>query len=319
MRSFKRLTLKITAACLVIASVSAVASLSPAQQVSAAACVTPGTDYGTVSGITVNIDTTGTYKIWTRMAAANSSANTYLLEVDGNTCYTVGGSSVPTYSSGSSTRFASGTTNWINTTSTGSAISLSLSSGSHTLKLIGNAAGVVVDRLIVTASTTCTPTGTGGNCADTTAPTTSNIASSSVTHQAATITWTTNENSSSTVQYGTTTSYGSSATNSSQTSVTSHTVNLTGLTGGTTYHYRVLSADEAGNVTPSSDRTFTTAATPAYKPEDVNQDGSVGILDVSLVISKWSQTGAGLGRADINSDGVVNALDLSLLIGQYGQ
>ena len=194
---------------------------------------------------------------------------------------------------------------------------MSLSAGAHSIKLIGNGNGVVVDRVIITASTTCSPSGTGNNCADASAPTLTSIASSSVTHQAATITWSSNEAASTQVQYGTTTSYGTSTTLNTSL-VLPHSVGITGLSAGTLYHYRVLSTDEAGNTTVSTDRTFTTASIPTYKAGDVNQDGVVGILDVSLQIAKWNQTGTGLGRSDINGDNVVNILDLSLLIAQYG-
>lgn len=130
----------------------------------AAACTAPGTDYGTVTN-TVSVPTTTTYRIWLRMAAPSASVNTVMLEIDGNTCYTVGGSDVPVYASGGSTYFTNDRTNWINHTSGSTVINQSLSSGSHTFKLIGLSDGVVVDRLILTADDTCTPTGTGDNCA----------------------------------------------------------------------------------------------------------------------------------------------------------
>jgi hypothetical protein len=288
-------------------------------QVLAAACTAPATDYGQVSGLSVNIDTAGTYRIWSRIAAPDTTNNTYLLEIDGNTCFNVGGSSVPTFSGGSTTRFASGSTNWLATTSSGSAVTLNLSVGTHTLKLIGNAPGVVVDRLIVTSDLTCTPTGTGDNCTtppDTTPPVLSNIAAGSITANSAVISWTSDEAADTQVSYGTTTGYGLSSPLVT-TKITTHTVTLSGLTGGTTYHYAVKSRDAAGNLTTSTDRTFTTAP-QVYVAADINQDGKVDILDISLVIGKWNQT-TSLGRRDVNSDGKVDALDLSLLITRYGQ
>jgi len=97
---------------------------------------------------------------------------------------------------------------------------------------------------------------------DTTPPVISAIASGSLTQTTATITWTTDEAADSQVDYGTTTSYGSSTTlNTSK--VTSHSVNLSGLTASTTYHYRVKSKDAAGNLTTSTDRNFTTTAVVA--------------------------------------------------------
>ena len=95
--------------------------------------------------------------------------------------------------------------------------------------------------------------------ADTTAPTISGVASSNLTASGATIAWTTNEGADTQVDYGTTTSYGSSSTLNTSL-LTSHSVGLTGLAASTTYHYRVRSRDAAGNLALSGDFTFTTAA-----------------------------------------------------------
>lgn len=160
-RLFRNAHTVLTAALFAVASIVAI---GPAPAANAAACTPPGTDYGTVT-YTASISTAGTYRIWVRMAAPSSSVNTVLLDVDSNTCYTVGGSTVPVYASGASTHFVNNTTNWINRTSSGVAISQSLTAGSHTFKLIGTGEGVVVDRVIVTADDTCVPTGTGNNCA----------------------------------------------------------------------------------------------------------------------------------------------------------
>ena len=73
----------------------------------------------------------------------------------------------------------------------------------------------------------------------------------------ATVTWTTDMPADSQVQYGTTTAYGSSSALNA-TLVTSHSVKLSGLARLTTYHYRVLSRNAAGNVAVSGDFTFTT-------------------------------------------------------------
>ena len=62
------------------------------------------------------------------------------------------------------------------------------------------------------------------------------------------------------MEYGTTTSYGSSTTLNATLS-TSHSQSLSGLTGSTLYHYRVKSKDAAGNLATSSDYTFTTLDT----------------------------------------------------------
>jgi hypothetical protein len=95
--------------------------------------------------------------------------------------------------------------------------------------------------------------------ADTAAPVISQVSSSSVTVSSATITWMTNEAGDSQVQYGTSTSYGSSTAVSGVLDI-SHSKKLTGLAPNTVYHYRVRSADTAGNPAVSGDYTFTTAA-----------------------------------------------------------
>ncbi len=93
---------------------------------------------------------------------------------------------------------------------------------------------------------------------DTTPPVISDIASSTSTSTAS-ITWSTDEAATSTVQYGLTTSYGSQATSSG---TSTHSVSLSSLTPNTLYHYRVTAIDSSTNTSTSSDRTFTTTALP---------------------------------------------------------
>src|SRR5439155_952627 len=87
---------------------------------------------------------------------------------------------------------------------------------------------------------------------DITPPVISGVAVASLGGTSATIQWTTNESSDSQVEYGVTVSYGSTTTLDS-TFVTSHRVSLGGLTGSTTYHYRVKSKDAAANLATSGD------------------------------------------------------------------
>jgi Abnormal spindle-like microcephaly-assoc'd, ASPM-SPD-2-Hydin/Purple acid Phosphatase, N-terminal domain len=75
----------------------------------------------------------------------------------------------------------------------------------------------------------------------------------------ATITWTTAAPANSQITYGTTTSYGSSSALNSNLATT-HSATLTSLTAGTTYHYRVLSADSTGVLVTGLDNVFTTPA-----------------------------------------------------------
>jgi hypothetical protein len=94
---------------------------------------------------------------------------------------------------------------------------------------------------------------------DRTPPIISNVTSSGLTSSSVNISWTTNETSGSIVEYGVSTSYGSSSP-ADTTLVTNHSVSLSGLSPSTLFHYRVKSRDTAGNLAISGDRTFTTAS-----------------------------------------------------------
>jgi hypothetical protein len=54
-----------------------------------AACTAPGTDYG-AAATSLTAPTTATYRIWTRMMVPDTSNKTYLLELDGGSCFNVG-------------------------------------------------------------------------------------------------------------------------------------------------------------------------------------------------------------------------------------
>ncbi|MCG2826413.1 MAG: Omp28-related outer membrane protein [Thermoplasmatales archaeon] len=97
---------------------------------------------------------------------------------------------------------------------------------------------------------------------DTTPPTISDVQSSSITSSSATITWTICEPGSFVVEYGTSTSYGSTVSgNVTYPFEISRSITLSGLSVGTTYHYRVKSTDSSGNTATSNDYTFTTLST----------------------------------------------------------
>ncbi len=119
---------------------------------------------------------------------------------------------------------------------------------------------------------------------DTTPPVISNVASGSITASSATITWDTDEAATSTVEYGLTTSYGSTETVAGLS--TSHSVGLSGLSASTTYHYRVVSEDASSNSASSGDFTFTTS-TPDTTPPVISNVSSGSISDTSATIT-WT-------------------------------
>src|SRR5579863_4342069 len=64
-----------------------------------AACTPPDPSYGTDSvqfNTPVGVSNTETYVLWARINASSSSADSFMVNVDSGTCYTVGGStSIP--------------------------------------------------------------------------------------------------------------------------------------------------------------------------------------------------------------------------------
>lgn len=131
---------------------------------------------------------------------------------------------------------------------------------------------------------------------DTTPPTLSGITPIPST-TTATITWTTDENASTSVSYGTTASYGTTTTETNTSPrVTSHSVSLSSLVCNTTYHYKVISTDFSINTTSDTDHTFDTTACP---------DITVPVL--SSIISTPSTTGANIiWTTDENSSSSVS-------------
>ena len=57
-------------------------------------------------------------------------------------------------------------------------------------------------------------------------------------------------------------------------------------------------------------------AEPSQLPEDVNADGVVNIIDLTLVASNFGKQGT--NAADVNADGVVNIIDLTLVAAAFG-
>lgn len=72
------------------------------------------------------------------------------------------------------------------------------------------------------------------------------------------ISWSTEEQTTTQIEYGLTADYTASSTLSTA-STTSHAVTLSGLQPATIYHYRIISGDSSGNTFASDDHTFTTS------------------------------------------------------------
>ena len=77
--------------------------------------------------------------------------------------------------------------------------------------------------------------------------------------------------------------------------------------------YVYLTDNAGGSSTPEIENAEITE--PSHLPEDVNEDGVVNILDLTLVASNFGKTGENV--ADVNDDGIVNILDLALVAAAF--
>ena len=76
----------------------------------------------------------------------------------------------------------------------------------------------------------------------------------------------------------------------------------------------ILTDSLGGSSTPQTENAEITE--PTQLPEDVNKDGIVNIIDLTLVASNFGKTGDNV--ADVNGDGIVNIIDLTLVAAAFG-
>jgi regulation of enolase protein 1 (concanavalin A-like superfamily) len=121
------------------------------------------------------------------------------------------------------------------------------------------------------------------------------------------LSWVTDEATTSRIDYGTTSAYGTTVTDSNLS--LNHSLPLTGLTPSTTYHYRITATDAATNSTSTSNATFTTiAGVSSFVSDDFSS---------SVLKPQWSITDPlGDGTAALTGSGTSNArLSLSVPAG----
>lgn len=130
-----------------------------------ASCVAPATAYGSVT-YSVNAAQAATYRVWSRVKVPDTTNTSFLLEIDGGNCFNVGGNpNIPT-----------NTWTWLDYQAGGAKINVALTAGAHSIKVLGNKPNVQLDRIILTADSSCVPklSTFGDNCAspaDTVPPT----------------------------------------------------------------------------------------------------------------------------------------------------
>lgn len=154
---------------------------------------------------------------------------------------------------------------------------------------------------------------TGSESTDTTAPVISGITVSNITETTVTISWTTDEAATSNIEYGTTSSYGSSFPSLADTTAdkTSHSLNLSGLSSGTTYHFCVKSEDATNNEVISGEKIFTTISLAMPTGEltvhfiDVGQGDAIliDLNDVEILIDGGGTSPGVTGYLETYVDG----------------
>ena len=234
----------------------------------------------------VTFTTTGTYYIWVRGYAASTSDDNIHAGLD----------RAPSSTTDKFKLTATGAWNWTKTDNVSANRTITISSaGTHTIYFWMYEDGFALDKIVLTTSSSFTPSGTGpAESPRGTAPTISGIGASSITASSATIAWTTNEASTSQVDYGTTTNY-DRKTPLDPTLVTSHRVLLSGLTANTDYHYRVRAKNAAGNEAVSGDSMFKTAAANSPPTGSIIINGgamATKSLSVTLTLSATDDSGA---------------------------
>jgi hypothetical protein len=138
---------------------------------------------------------------------------------------------------------------------------------------------------------------------DNTPPIITNIVSTPNTDGTTTITWTTNEASSSRIEYGTA-STTLNLNSSDGAMVTNHSITLTGLSSSTTYYFRVLSVDNATNssTVPSAPTALSfIMPTGSCASDTTIADFTAGIMDANNSIIA-DEGGAVILKPILNED-----------------
>ncbi len=179
--------------------------------------------------------------------------------------------------------------------------------GSHTLYVkVSDAAGNIYTSSPTTINV-------AGGSADTTPPTISSIATSNITANSGTITWTTNEAADTQVMYGD--SSGSYPNTSVLNPIlsTSHSVTITSLVPGISHYFKVKSKDAAGNLATSNpENSFVTSAMDTTPPTvSMTAPTSGTTLSSTTLVSANAADNVGVDHVDFLSNGTVIGADAS--------
>lgn len=274
-------------------------------ETAAAACATQPNTYGRAT-MTVTVPQTGNYRVWSRIMAPNTTANSYTLEVDDTTCGVVVGDSAITANTWTWVDYKSATAS--------NKITLNLTAGQHTVTMIGREADVKLDRVVLTADTACVPTGTGENCAnppDTTPP----VVSVTTPANGATVSGSTAINATATDDVGISKVefYVDSVLRATDTTTAySTTFNMSSLTPGShTIHARAY--DTSNNQTNSTVITVTVPTPPDTTAPTVSVTSPTAgaTLVGTATMSATASDNVGVTKVEFYVDGALKATDTS--------
>ena len=113
-------------------------------QPASAACPALPTDKGTAT-MTVSVPSNGTYRVWSRLMAPDTTNNSYYLEIDDTTCGVNVGDNA----------FAANSWTWVDhqNGNTSSKVNVTLTAGNHTLRFVGKEAGVKLVEILDNGAT----------------------------------------------------------------------------------------------------------------------------------------------------------------------
>lgn len=177
---------------------------------------------------------------------------------------------------------------------------------------------VVADDVDANNQTDCAGN-TGTRITSSNGPVISDILVSKITSSSVVISWRTDVPATSVIKFGITPGYGKSLLSNESTDNPS--LQLTGLSATTIYHYQIISKDIDGLTTVSDDNTFITASGPVFKttiPQKIS-DSPAPIISLSTDYSKEAQkqpptykgeatAKAGVALVEYSTDGGINWL-----------
>jgi chitodextrinase len=249
--------------------------------IASAACTPTGTTYGTDT-MTVSAPTASTYNVWVRMQAPATTSNSIMLQVDGGTCYNVGGLATMPLN----------TWTWVNyqNGSTSSTMQSALTAGSHSLELIGTKQGVQIDNVLLLTDAGCIPTGLGTNCTTNqpapTAPT--NVTAKANSPTSVSLNWTGSTDTGGPGLAGYYVLRGGTKVGQVNSSTTTYTDNTA--VGATSYSYTIEAFDSSSTPSVSPPSSAANVTTPALQPSSPTSVTAKAVSATSVSVSWTAST-----------------------------